>query len=268
MSAEPPSSGRPTGPPSGPLSGSSRPPSGPPPAQPPGAGAGPGGPHGPWWKSVPRVAALSAAVALRPRRLRQGQRGAGSRGRGARPLRRHPEHSLLRCRETDQGSAGRTGQEQGVRLRGRRPALRRARLPALADPGPAARRHPGHQPRLPRRRRHRLPVGAPGGHRRAGGRPRCAPGALRLRQPAGIAGGPEGHTETGGHPLVVVPALERGGGDARAEGRRRLRALRRPPPRLDPPAARRPRRPARPARQAAGVPAPLEPAGAVPALAG
>nr|WP_189956279.1 DUF6777 domain-containing protein [Streptomyces alanosinicus] len=61
MSAEPPSSGRPTGPPSGPLSGSSRPPSGPPPGRPLG-GAGSPGPHGPWWKSVPRVSALAAAV--------------------------------------------------------------------------------------------------------------------------------------------------------------------------------------------------------------
>ncbi|WUC38775.1 hypothetical protein OG956_33325 [Streptomyces sp. NBC_00557] len=63
MSAEPPSSGRPTGPPSGPLSGSSRPPSGPPPAGPPPSGPGGArGPHGPWWKSVPRVAGITAVV--------------------------------------------------------------------------------------------------------------------------------------------------------------------------------------------------------------
>ncbi|MEU1708846.1 DUF6777 domain-containing protein [Streptomyces sp. NPDC005706] len=64
MSVEPPSSGRPTGPPSGPLSGPSQPPTGPP-APPPG-GSGPRGgggePHRPWWKSAPRVAALTAAV--------------------------------------------------------------------------------------------------------------------------------------------------------------------------------------------------------------
>ncbi|MGW6021320.1 DUF6777 domain-containing protein [Streptomyces sp. NPDC055099] len=77
MSAEPPSSGRPTGPPSGPLSGpSSGPPSGPPelPGPPPGGASpepGPGGgpaPDRPWWKSAPRVAAISlvlvAAVVL------------------------------------------------------------------------------------------------------------------------------------------------------------------------------------------------------------
>ncbi|MGW7793304.1 DUF6777 domain-containing protein, partial [Streptomyces tricolor] len=65
MSVEPPSSGRPTGPPSGPLSGSSRPPGGPPPSPPPAGGFGakePHGPHGPWWKSVPRVAALTLAL--------------------------------------------------------------------------------------------------------------------------------------------------------------------------------------------------------------
>ncbi|WP_128429644.1 DUF6777 domain-containing protein [Streptomyces cyaneus] len=60
MSVEPPSSGRPTGPPSGPLSGPSGPPS-----QPPDDG-GPGGPwpepQQPWWRSVPRLAALTAVV--------------------------------------------------------------------------------------------------------------------------------------------------------------------------------------------------------------
>ncbi|MDT9699069.1 DUF6777 domain-containing protein [Streptomyces sp. P17] len=75
MSAEPPSSGRPTGPPSGPLSGPTQPPSGPP-SQPPG-GSGGGGqppdtggggvpprpePHHPWWRSVPRVATLATVV--------------------------------------------------------------------------------------------------------------------------------------------------------------------------------------------------------------
>ncbi|MFC5218555.1 DUF6777 domain-containing protein [Streptomyces coerulescens] len=65
MSVEPPSSDRPTGPPSGPLSGPSQPPSGPP-SQPP-SGAGPpepggSGPHRPWWRSVPRIAALTAVV--------------------------------------------------------------------------------------------------------------------------------------------------------------------------------------------------------------
>ncbi|MGW7272822.1 DUF6777 domain-containing protein [Streptomyces sp. NPDC054864] len=100
MSAEPPSSGRPTGPPSGPLSGPSQPgatqagstpppggdrASGPPggPPGPPGPPDRPGPPGGaspepgpgkgpepdrPWWKSAPRVAAISlvivAAVAL------------------------------------------------------------------------------------------------------------------------------------------------------------------------------------------------------------
>ncbi|SEC34135.1 hypothetical protein SAMN05216532_1121 [Streptomyces sp. 2231.1] len=62
MSVDPPSSGHPTGPPSGPLSGSNRPPTGPPPSQPPGRGTGPGQPHGPWWKSVPRMVAATAAV--------------------------------------------------------------------------------------------------------------------------------------------------------------------------------------------------------------
>ncbi|MGW3106925.1 DUF6777 domain-containing protein [Streptomyces sp. NPDC001100] len=62
MSVEPPSSGRPTGPPSGPLSGPSQPPSGPP-SQPSGSGgAGSPEPHRPWWKSVPRVAILTAVV--------------------------------------------------------------------------------------------------------------------------------------------------------------------------------------------------------------
>ncbi|MEV6959937.1 DUF6777 domain-containing protein [Streptomyces sp. NPDC051207] len=87
MSAEPPSSGRPTGPPSGPLSGPSQgpaqpssgpptqpptaqpPPSGPP-AQPPsgppppsgGAHREPPGPGRPWWRSVPRVATIAAVV--------------------------------------------------------------------------------------------------------------------------------------------------------------------------------------------------------------
>ncbi|MGY0065584.1 DUF6777 domain-containing protein [Streptomyces sp. QTS137] len=76
MSVEPPSSGRPTGPPSGPLSGSSPPSSpGPPPPPPPppgGAGGGDGGggtgPPGrgrrPWWKSVPGLGALVAAMAV------------------------------------------------------------------------------------------------------------------------------------------------------------------------------------------------------------
>ncbi|WP_371530463.1 hypothetical protein OG302_35260 [Streptomyces sp. NBC_01283] len=81
MSAEPPSSGRPTGPPSGPLSGpQGGPPSGPPSPPPdspgPPGGASPGGgsgegpekPDRPWWKSAPRVAAISlvlvAAVVL------------------------------------------------------------------------------------------------------------------------------------------------------------------------------------------------------------
>ncbi|WP_328869131.1 hypothetical protein OHT76_02950 [Streptomyces sp. NBC_00287] len=74
MSAEPPSSGRPTGPPSGPLSGPTQPPSGPP-SQPPGSGGGgpppsTGGggvtpepePRRPWWRSVPRVAVLATVV--------------------------------------------------------------------------------------------------------------------------------------------------------------------------------------------------------------
>ncbi|MES5820097.1 DUF6777 domain-containing protein [Streptomyces sp. RG80] len=64
MSAEPPSSGRPTGPPSGPLSGPSQPPSGPP-SQPPGSSGGtppPPEPHRPWWRSVPRIAVLATVV--------------------------------------------------------------------------------------------------------------------------------------------------------------------------------------------------------------
>ncbi|WOX16831.1 DUF6777 domain-containing protein [Streptomyces sp. N50] len=62
MSVEPPSSGRPTGPPSGPLSGPSQPPSGPPSQPSGGGGAGAPEPHRPWWKSVPRVAILTAVV--------------------------------------------------------------------------------------------------------------------------------------------------------------------------------------------------------------
>ncbi|MFI6010276.1 DUF6777 domain-containing protein [Streptomyces sp. NPDC051243] len=64
MSVEPPSSGRPTGPPSGPLSGPSQPPSGPPAQPPPGTGGGAPvpEPHHPWWRSVPRIAALTAIV--------------------------------------------------------------------------------------------------------------------------------------------------------------------------------------------------------------
>ncbi|GAA1524289.1 hypothetical protein GCM10009730_35800 [Streptomyces albidochromogenes] len=86
MSAEPPSSGRPTGPPSGPLSGPTQPgqgrptpppetPSGPP-YGPPGGGStggggqggGPGGPGGsrgpdrPWWRNVPRIATIATLV--------------------------------------------------------------------------------------------------------------------------------------------------------------------------------------------------------------
>ncbi|MFI6493896.1 DUF6777 domain-containing protein [Streptomyces sp. NPDC050564] len=83
MSVEPPPSGRPTGPPSGPLSGPSQPsPSEPTPTQsggraptepPSGGGGGGGGGGGPgeqgkgpeqhWWKSAPRVALISGAVA-------------------------------------------------------------------------------------------------------------------------------------------------------------------------------------------------------------
>ncbi|WP_406165172.1 DUF6777 domain-containing protein [Streptomyces sp. NBC_00996] len=86
MSVEPPPSGRPTGPPSGPLTGPSQPspseptptqPGGRAPTEPPsgggsggGGGGGPGGPGEPskgperhWWKSAPRVALISGAVA-------------------------------------------------------------------------------------------------------------------------------------------------------------------------------------------------------------
>ncbi|MFJ9801218.1 DUF6777 domain-containing protein [Streptomyces wuyuanensis] len=69
----PPPSGRPAGPPSGPLSGGEEtPPPPPPPPAPPGAGSGgpggspgggPGG-TGPWWRSVPRIAVLTAAVVV------------------------------------------------------------------------------------------------------------------------------------------------------------------------------------------------------------
>ncbi|MFC5954474.1 DUF6777 domain-containing protein [Streptomyces pratens] len=74
MTVEPPSSGRPTGPPSGPLSGSSPPPSsGPPPPPPPGGAGGEDGGNGtgpsgrgrrPWWRSVPGLGALVAAMAV------------------------------------------------------------------------------------------------------------------------------------------------------------------------------------------------------------
>ncbi|MEV0490098.1 DUF6777 domain-containing protein [Streptomyces atratus] len=74
MSAQPPSSGRPTGPPSGPLSGPSQPGSVPPPPDVPSGGGGtggppvPGGPGGsggpgrPWWRSVPVVASIGTAL--------------------------------------------------------------------------------------------------------------------------------------------------------------------------------------------------------------
>ncbi|WP_208645802.1 DUF6777 domain-containing protein [Streptomyces nigra] len=67
MSVDPPSSGRPTGPPSGPLSGPSEPPSGPPSQPPSGGGGGGGGTPGgpgpqPWWRSVPRIAVITAVV--------------------------------------------------------------------------------------------------------------------------------------------------------------------------------------------------------------
>ncbi|MEU1348757.1 DUF6777 domain-containing protein [Streptomyces sp. NPDC005795] len=83
MSDQPPSSGRPTGPPSGPLSGPSQEgavpppperPSGPPSGPPSGGGhggsggsgetpQGPGnGPRTPWWRSVPKVAAIAVVL--------------------------------------------------------------------------------------------------------------------------------------------------------------------------------------------------------------
>ncbi|MFG1665637.1 DUF6777 domain-containing protein [Streptomyces sp. Y7] len=86
MSVEPPSSDRPTGPPSGPLSGPSQPPSGPPSQPPSGAGApepGGSGPHRPWWRSAPRVAALTAvavAAVVLAVVLSRGDGGGGSTG--------------------------------------------------------------------------------------------------------------------------------------------------------------------------------------------
>ncbi|HET6354490.1 DUF6777 domain-containing protein [Streptomyces sp.] len=80
MSAQPPSSDRPTGPPSGPLSGPTQQSPTPPPGTPPGpptggGGGGPGGsggggqaqgpggePERPWWRSVPRIATIAAAL--------------------------------------------------------------------------------------------------------------------------------------------------------------------------------------------------------------
>ncbi|WP_313896775.1 DUF6777 domain-containing protein [Streptomyces sp. GC420] len=65
MTSQPPS-GRPAGPPSGPLSGSSSgagrtpPPPGPP--RPSGAGPNGGEPRRPWWRDVPKIAAVAAAV--------------------------------------------------------------------------------------------------------------------------------------------------------------------------------------------------------------
>lgn len=89
MSAESPSSGRPTGPPSGPLSGPSQPPPGGPPSQPPsssGGGAPPPEPHHPWWRSVPRVAVLAtvvvAAVVLAVVFTRSGGGGGSGAGSG------------------------------------------------------------------------------------------------------------------------------------------------------------------------------------------
>ncbi|MEV7689854.1 DUF6777 domain-containing protein [Streptomyces bungoensis] len=65
-SSGPPSSGRPAGPPSGPLSGRPPQPPGGPPGPPPGgrSGAGGAGSHGPWWRSVPRIAAVTAVVVV------------------------------------------------------------------------------------------------------------------------------------------------------------------------------------------------------------
>ncbi|CAL9370301.1 hypothetical protein SUDANB15_00839 [Streptomyces sp. enrichment culture] len=68
VSVEPPSADRPIGPPSGPLSGPPGPPPSGPPSQPPsrggdGGGGPPGPEHRPWWKSLPGLGVLAAAVA-------------------------------------------------------------------------------------------------------------------------------------------------------------------------------------------------------------
>lgn len=97
MSAQPPPPERPSGPPSGPLSGrpQGRPTQATPPGTPPGppSGGGSGGPGGggpakgsgegpdhPWWRSVPRIAAIAvaivAAVVLTVVLTRPGGRGA------------------------------------------------------------------------------------------------------------------------------------------------------------------------------------------------
>ncbi|MEV4916857.1 DUF6777 domain-containing protein [Streptomyces tirandamycinicus] len=131
MSVQPPS-GRPAGPPSGPLSGGGAAPP-PPPPPPPGrggggpsgpAGTGPGGP-GPWWHSVPKVAAITAAVVAAVALVVVLTRPGGTGGTGT---------------EIQLQTASEAGPEPFTRSTAKVPATPqpRARLPASTEsPAPA-----------------------------------------------------------------------------------------------------------------------------------
>lgn len=96
---------------------------------------------------------------------------------------------------------------EGPRLRargGHHPDVR-AGLPEGAHSGGSAGRHPGDEPRLPRRIRPFLPVRPPGGHRRHGRQPRAAEGALRLWGSAEPAGRHTGLRAAQGRPVAVLP---------------------------------------------------------------
>ena len=107
----------------------------------------------------------------------------GCHRRHARPVRRHPHRHVQRPGHPDL-PRGQPGQGRGLGDR-HGPAARAGRpLPRLADPGDAAYRHCRHQPRLPRRQCHGVPVGASGGHGSARRRAGPPPRPLLLRQPA------------------------------------------------------------------------------------
>ena len=60
-----------------------------------------------------------------------------------------------------------------------------------------------------------LPGGPAGRHRRPRRRPWCAPGPVRVRQPADAAGRTEVHAQADRRLLAVVPGVERRGRRAR-----------------------------------------------------
>lgn len=153
MSAQPPSSGRPTGPPSGPLSGPSQPGSVPPPPDVPSGGGGtggppvPGGPGGsggpgrPWWRSVPMVASIGAAlVAAVILTMVLTRPGGGSVASGEVFL--QPTGSAGQDRFT--GSTARTSAPATpTAVFPRRPAHRTAEHRAVTAPGPPPARTAG-----------------------------------------------------------------------------------------------------------------------------